>query len=166
MDNTEKKNMRPEPAVLRELYAKHTVREIAAMYGVTERAVYLWIKKAHLEHKNGQHKQSRRPDPETLCRLYAEHDVQELADMYEVSYKTARRWLMDCQDNGLLTMRLTRPGRRRKEPSTEALMGMLHDYTTAEIAVKCGVKKKTVQAWLSRLRKSGAIPMEGRPVKR
>lgn len=148
--------MRPEDAVLIDLYQKQSARAIAEMYGVSTSTVRYWVgqlrQAGKLEHKP---RPSKRPDDETLRRLYATHTIEQMAAMYQVSAGTLMCWVREARQRGRVSIPAKQGGQRLRRPDSATLKELYRNHSAREIADMYGVKPDTVYHWVIALRDAG-----------
>lgn len=120
-----------------------TNKELAKIYGVSERTIYRWKNKAQKE-TGAKPKKATRPRLSTLQKFKGTR--KELAKKYNVSERTAYRWLAGAREKGVdIPLRTKKP----KYIGAEIL---LDDGTNKQLADKYGVSERTISRWKRRAR--------------
>lgn len=131
-----------------------TNKELAKIYGVSERTIYRWKNKAKAE-TGAKPKKPTRPRTSTLQKFTGTR--KELAKKYGVSERTAYRWIKQAKEKGANI-----PSRRKKAqyPGPEIL---LDKSKNKELAKKYDVSERTIQRWKNRARIETAESFEVLP---
>lgn len=118
-----------------------TNKELATIYGVSERTIYRWKKKARIE-TGEKVKKPRRPRLSTLQNFKGTR--KQLARKYGVSERTAYRWLQNAKQQGADI-----PSRKKSVmyPGGEILN---EKATNRELAEKYDVSTRTIIRWKNR----------------
>ena len=120
-----------------------TNKELASIYGVSERTIYRWKQKAQQE-TGVKPKKTRRPRVPTLQNFKGTR--KELAKKYGVSERTAYRWLAKAKEQGAEIA-----SRQKKAKYPGAFI--LNEYgTNKELADIYGVSERTIARWKRRAR--------------
>lgn len=120
-----------------------TRKELADIYGVSERTIYRWLNKAADETGVKLTVKNRRPRLSTLEKFTGTR--KQLAKKYGVSERTVYRWLNKASLEGKNVSRR----QRSKYPGP----GIIADNrTTKEIAADLGVTPRTVSRWKAKAR--------------
>lgn len=120
-----------------------TNKELAKIYGVSERTIYRWKNKAKKETGERVRKPTR-PRVSTLQRFKGTR--KELAKRYGVSERTAYRWIAEAKAKGA---EITPRQKKTTYPGAEIL---LDKRTNKDIAKNYNVSERTVQRWKRRAR--------------
>ena len=121
-----------------------TRKELAALYGVSERTIYRWLNKAAKESGQKLRVKTRHPKPSTLQKFTGTR--KQLAKKYGVSERTAYRWLKKAKMEGVDI-----PNRRGR--SKYPGPGILNDKRSSKtIAQEFGVSRSTVNRWKRKAR--------------
>lgn len=120
-----------------------TNKELANIYGVSERTIYRWKAKSNKE-TGVKPKKNRRPRTATLQKFKGTR--KELAKKYGVSERTAYRWLAKAREQGAEI-----ESRQKKTKYPGAFI--LNEYgTNRELAEIYGVSERTIARWKRRAR--------------
>lgn len=136
-----------------------TNKELANIYGVSERTIYRWKDKAKKE-TGAKEKKPTRPRTSTLINFKGTR--KQLAKKYGVSERTAYRWLAKAKEQGAEI-----PSRQKK--STYPGAQILIEYgTNKELAKAYNVSERTISRWKSKAREEtealfDAVPLETTP---
>ena len=120
-----------------------TNKELAKIYGVSERTIYRWKNKAKKETGERVRKPTR-PRVSTLQKFKGTR--KELAKRYGVSERTAYRWIAEAKAKGA---EITPRQKKATYPGAEIL---LDKRTNKDIAKNYNVSERTVQRWKRRAR--------------
>lgn len=120
-----------------------TNKELAKVYGVSERTIYRWKNKAKKETGERVRKPTR-PRVSTLQKFKGTR--KELAKRYGVSERTAYRWIAEAKAKGA---EITPRQKKANYPGAEIL---LDKRTNKELAKDYNVSERTVQRWKRRAR--------------
>lgn len=125
------------------LHEVGTNKELASVYGVSERTIYRWKAKARAE-TGEKIKKPRRPRQSTLENFQGTR--KELAKKYGVSERTAYRWLEKARTQGADI-----PSRRNKTkyPGTAILE---ETGSNSKIGDRYGVSESTIRRWKQKAR--------------
>lgn len=131
-----------------------TNKELASIYGVSERTIYKWKDKAKSE-TGVRSKKPTRPRVSTLKKFKGTR--KELAKKYGVSERTVYRWIQQASAKGADI-----PSRQKKTsyPGAEIL---LDNGTIKQIADKYNVSERTVSRWKQKARIDTDTPFEISP---
>lgn len=121
-----------------------TRKELAGIYGVSERTIYRWLNKAARESGLSPHPKKAAPTPAELAAFKGTR--AQLAANYGVSPRTAYRWLAKARQDG--TVQDNRR-QRSKYPGSEILN---ISGTNKEIAEIYDVSPRTVSRWKRKAR--------------
>ena len=130
-----------------------TRKELAQIYGVSERTIYRWLNKAAEESGlSPKVTKKRHPRPETLINFKGTRKA--LAKKYNVSERTAYRWLKKAREDGAAV-----PSRRRVShyPGSEILTS---DKTIKELSIEYDVSERTISRWKRKARQEQAAVQE------
>ena len=131
-----------------------TNKELANIYGVSERTIYRWKDKAKKE-TGAKAKKPTRPRTSTLINFKGTR--KQLAKKYGVSERTAYRWLAKAKENGAEI-----PSRQKK--STYPGAQILIEYgTNKDLAKAYNVSERTIARWKRRARLETEEPFEVLP---
>lgn len=120
-----------------------TNKELAKIYGVSERTIYRWKNKAKKETGERVRKPTR-PRVSTLQKFKGTR--KELAKKYGVSERTVYRWIAEAKAKGA---EITPRQKKANYPGAEIL---LDKRTNKEVAKDYNVSERTVQRWKRRAR--------------
>ena len=126
-------------------------KELANIYGVSERTIYRWKDKAKKE-TGAKEKKPSRPRTSTLINFKGTR--KQLAKKYGVSERTAYRWLQKAKEQGAEI-----PSRQKKSryPGAEILI----EYgTNKDLAKAYNVSERTIARWKRKARLETAEPFE------
>lgn len=121
-----------------------TRKELAGIYGVSERTIYRWLNRAAKESGQSPHPKKAAPTPAELAAFKGTR--AQLAESYGVSPRTAYRWLAKARQDG--TVQDNRR-QRSKYPGSEILN---ISGTNKEIAEIYDVSPRTVSRWKRKAR--------------
>ena len=131
-----------------------TNKELANIYGVSERTIYRWKDKAKKE-TGAKAKKPTRPRTSTLINYKGTR--KQLAKKYGVSERTAYRWLQKAREQGAEI-----PSRQKK--STYPGAQILIEYgTNKDLAKAYNVSERTIARWKRRARLETEEPFEVLP---
>lgn len=131
-----------------------TNKELANIYGVSERTIYRWKDKAKKE-TGAKAKKPTRPRTSTLINFKGTR--KQLAKKYGVSERTAYRWLQKAKEKGAEI-----PSRQKK--STYPGAQILIEYgTNKDLAKAYNVSERTIARWKRRARLETEEPFEVLP---
>lgn len=131
-----------------------TNKELANIYGVSERTIYRWKNKAKKE-TGAKAKKPTRPRTSTLINFKGTR--KQLAKKYGVSERTAYRWLQKAKEKGAEI-----PSRQKKSnyPGAQILI----EYgTNKDLAKAYNVSERTIARWKRRARLETEEPFEVLP---
>lgn len=131
-----------------------TNKELANIYGVSERTIYRWKDKAKKE-TGAKAKKPTRPRTSTLINFKGTR--KQLAKKYGVSERTAYRWLAKAREKGAEI-----PSRQKKitYPGAQILI----EYgTNKDLAKAYDVSERTIARWKRRARLETEEPFEVLP---
>ena len=134
-----------------------TNKELANIYGVSERTIYRWKDKAKKE-TGAKAKKPTRPRTSTLINFKGTR--KQLAKKYGVSERTAYRWLQQAKEKGAEI-----PSRQKKStyPGAEILI----EYgTNKELAKAYNVSERTIARWKQKARLETEEPFEVLPIEK
>lgn len=125
-----------------------TRKDLANIYGVSERTIYRWLNKAAEESGlSPKVTKKRHPRPETLVNFKGTRKA--LAKKYNVSERTAYRWLKKAREKGTPI-----PSRQSQSnyPGSAVIMDIIANSakTNKQIAEEFGVSTRTVSSWIRR----------------
>lgn len=144
MERKEIKNMAKYPGAFL-INEVGTRKELAQIYGVSERTIYRWLNKAAEESGlSPKVTKKRHPKPETLVNFKGTRKA--LAKKYNVSERTAYRWLKKAKAEGVEIPSRRKPSRY---PGTEILTS---GKTINELAKEYNVSTRTISRWKRRAR--------------
>lgn len=132
-----------------------TNKELANIYGVSERTIYRWKGKAKKE-TGAKVKKPTRPRTSTLSNFKGTR--KQLAKKYGVSERTVYRWLAKAREQGAEI-----PSRQKKStyPGAEILI----EYgTNKDLAKAYNVSERTIARWKRRARLETEEPFEVLPL--
>ena len=125
-----------------------TRKDLANIYGVSERTIYRWLNKAAKE-SGLSPKVSKKRHPKTETLINFKGTRKALAKKYNVSERTAYRWLKKARETGSII-----PSRQNnsKYPGSTVILDMLATSakTNKQIADEFGVSTRTVSSWIRR----------------
>ena len=131
-----------------------TNKELANIYGVSERTIYRWKDKAKKE-TGAKAKKPTRPRTSTLINFKGTR--KQLAKKYGVSERTAYRWLQKAKEQGAEI-----PSRQKK--STYPGAQILIEYgTNKDLAKAYNVSGRTIARWKRKARIETEEPFEVLP---
>lgn len=136
------------------LFEVGTRKELAKIYGVSERTIYRWMNKAQSETGAKPYK-ARRPRMSTLANFKGTR--KELAAKYKVSERTVYRWLAAAKDKGIDIKSRSKTSRY---PGPEILAST---KTNKKLAEEYGVSTRTINRWKNQAREE-QTPEEYTPV--
>lgn len=125
-----------------------TRKELASIYGVSERTIYRWLNKAAKE-SGLSPKISKKTHPRDTTLANFKGTRKQLAKKYGVSERTAYRWLEKAKARGTEI-----PSRRSesKYPGAAVMMNIITTSakTNKQIAEELGVSPGTASRWVRR----------------
>lgn len=130
-----------------------TNKELAKLYGVSERTIYRWKAKARKE-AGVKVSTPKRPRVSTLKKFKGTR--KQLAEKYNVSIRTVYRWLSQAKEKGV---DIESRQKRSKYPGVDIL---LEPGTRKELADKYGVSTSTIGRWRRRAR--AELQTQGEPI--
>ena len=124
-----------------------TRKELADIYGVSERTIYRWLDRAGKESGLSPKPKQRRPRMSTLENFKGTR--KELARKYGVSERTAYRWLEKAKKQGAT---ITPRAKQSKYPGAQVIQNILQNeaVTNKQIAERYDVPVNTVRSWIRR----------------
>lgn len=124
-----------------------TRKELADIYGVSERTIYRWLDRAGKESGLSPKPKQRRPRLSTLENFKGTR--KELARKYGVSERTAYRWLEKAKKQGAS---ITPRAKKTKYPGAQVIQNILQNeaVTNKQIAERYDVPVNTVRSWIRR----------------
>lgn len=124
-----------------------TRKELADIYGVSERTIYRWLNRAGKESGLSPKPKQRKPRLSTLENFKGTR--KELARKYGVSERTAYRWLEKAKKQGAS---ITPRAKNSKYPGAQVIQNILQNeaVTNKEIAERYDVPVNTVRSWIRR----------------
>ena len=136
-----------------------TNKELANIYGVSERTIYRWKNKAKKE-TGAKAKKPTRPRTSTLINFKGTR--KQLAKKYGVSERTAYRWIQQAKEKGADI-----PSRQKKANYPGAQI-LLEYGTNKDLAKAYDVSERTISRWKSKARKEtealfDAVPLDTTP---
>lgn len=132
-----------------------TNKELANIYGVSERTIYRWKDKAKKE-TGAKAKKPTRPRTSTLINFKGTR--KQLAKKYGVSERTAYRWIQKAKQKGAEI-----PSRHKKADYPGAQI-LLEVGTIKDLAKAYNVSERTISRWKSRARIETEGPFEVLPL--
>ena len=120
------------------LFEVGTRKDLAQIYGVSERTIYRWMNKAKSETGAKPHK-ARRPRASTLANFKGTR--KELAKKYKVSERTVYRWLAAAKNKGV---DIQSRAKTSKYPGPEILAST---KTNKKLAEEYDVSIRTINRW-------------------
>lgn len=132
-----------------------TNKELASVYGVSERTIYRWKNKAKKE-TGAKVKRPTRPRTSTLINFKGTR--KQLAKKYGVSERTAYRWIQQAKQKGVDI-----PSRQKKAAYPGAQI-LLEYGTNKELAKIYNVSERTISRWKNRARIEAEGPFEVLPL--
>lgn len=132
-----------------------TNKELAKIYGVSERTIYRWKDKAKKE-SGMKVKKPTRPRTSTLIKFKGTR--KQLAQKYGVSVRTAYRWIQQAKQKGAPI-----PSRQKKATYPGAQI-LLEYGTNKELAKAYNVSERTISRWKNRARIESEGPFEVLPL--
>lgn len=124
-----------------------TRKEIAGLYGVSERTIYRWLNKAAKESGITPKPKKSMPAPHALASFKGTR--KQLAAKYGVSERTAYRWLAKARSSSNIPSGSLNRVKTSKYPGTNILNipGKIKD-----LADQFGVSERTISRWRHRAR--------------
>lgn len=134
-----------------------TRKELAGLYGVSERTIYRWLDRAAKESGMKPKPRKGMPAPKALAAF--EGTRKQLAAKYGVSERTAYRWLNKARNSSELPLSSFTRSAKSKYPGTNILN---FPGTNKEIAEQFGVSERTIARWKrkARLEEASSRPEE------
>ena len=132
-----------------------TRKELADLYGVSERTIYRWLSKASKESGLTPKAKATRPRPSTLINFKGTR--KQLAKKYGVSERTAYRWIASAKAKGSQI-----PSRQNisKYPGAETIANaVLGGKTNRQIAEDYNVSRSTASRWVRKARLETGEPL-------
>lgn len=132
-----------------------TRKDLASLYGVSERTIYRWLAKASKESGLTPKAKATRPRPSTLVNFKGTR--KQLAKKYGVSERTAYRWLAQAKAKGSQI-----PSRQNisKYPGAETIANqVLGGKTNRQIAEDYNVSRSTASRWVRKARLETGEPL-------
>ena len=129
------KTSQPDTETLRLLAKEYSGREIGAMYGVTNYAVYVWFKNVGINQKV-----KFTPDD----AVFSQYTTADIAKMYGVCPSTVCRYR---QKNNLPFVK------NQKLPDDKILIALAESYTSLEIAKQFDVSSAAVEKRLRNIKR-------------
>lgn len=136
------------------LFEVGTRKDLAKIYGVSERTIYRWMNKAKSE-TEAKPVKARRPKMSTLANFKGTR--KELAKKYKVSERTVYRWLSAAKDKGV---DIQSRSKTSKYPGPEILASK---KTNKKLAEEYDVSTRTIARWKNRAR-AELTPEEYTPI--
>ena len=136
------------------LFEVGTRKELAGIYGVSERTIYRWMNKAKSE-TGAKPVKARRPRASTLANFKGTR--KELANKYKVSERTVYRWLAAAKDKGV---DIESRAKTSKYPGPEILAST---KTNKKLAEEYDVSVRTINRWKNQAR-AELTPEEYTPI--
>lgn len=135
-----------------------TRKELASIYGVSERTIYRWLNKAAKE-SGLSPKIAKKTHPRDTTLANFKGTRKQLAKKYGVSERTAYRWLEKAKARG------TDIPSRRSESKYPGQTILTLSGTNKDIAEIYGVSPSTVSKWKSKARRERAAELhQGEPI--
>lgn len=135
-----------------------TRKELASIYGVSERTIYRWLNKAAKE-SGLSPKVGKKTHPRDTTLANFKGTRKQLARKYGVSERTAYRWLEKAKARG------TEIPSRRSESKYPGQTILSVSGTNKDIADVYGVSPSTVSKWKSKARRERAAELhQGEPI--
>ena len=129
-----------------------TRKELASIYGVSERTIYRWLNKAAKE-SGLSPKITKKTHPRDTTLANFKGTRKQLAKKYGVSERTAYRWLEKAKARG------TDIPSRRSESKYPGQTILTLSGTNKDIAEIYGVSPSTVSKWKSKARRERAAEL-------
>ena len=136
------------------LFEYGTRKELAKIYGVSERTIYRWMNRAKSE-TGSKPVKARRPRMSTLANFQGTR--KELANKYKVSERTVYRWLAAAKDKGV---DIQSRSKTSKYPGPEILAST---KTNKKLAEEYDVSTRTIARWKNQARQE-LTPEEFTPI--
>ena len=124
-----------------------TRKELAGLYGVSERTIYRWLAKAAKESGITPRTKQSMPAPKALAAFKGTR--KQLAAKYGISERTAYRWLAKARSTGTLPEGNTNRARASKYPGINILS---MPGKNKDLAEQFGVSGRTISRWKRRAR--------------
>lgn len=119
-----------------------TRKELAGLYGVSERTIYRWLNKAAKESGLTPKPKKSMPAPKALAAFKGTR--KQLATKYGISERTAYRWLAKARSSGMLPEGNTNRATTSKYPGINILSV---PGKNKELAEQFGVSDRTISRW-------------------
>lgn len=124
-----------------------TRKELAGLYGVSERTIYRWLAKAAKESGIMPRPKKSMPAPRALASFKGTR--KQLAAKYGVSERTAYRWLAKTRSSSEIPAGSINRAKTSKYPGTNILN---IPGKTKDLADQFGVSERTISRWRRRAR--------------
>ena len=132
-----------------------TRKELASLYGVSERTIYRWLSKASKESGLTPKAKATHPRPSTLINFKGTR--KQLAKKYGVSERTAYRWIASAKAKG---SQIPSRQNRSKYPGAETIANaVLGGKTSRQIAEDYNVSRSTASRWVRKARLETGEPL-------
>ncbi len=137
-----------------------TRKELAGLYGVSERTIYRWLNKAAKESGIMPRPKKSMPTPKALASFKGTR--KQLAAKYGVSERTAYRWLEKARGSSEIPAGSLNRAKTSKYPGTNILN---IPGKTKDLADQFGVSERTISRWRrrARLEEAATRPEETTP---
>ena len=132
-----------------------TRKDLATVYGVSERTIYRWLSKASKESGLTPKAKATRPRPSTLINFKGTRN--QLAKKYGVSERTAYRWIASAKAKGT---QIPSRQNRSKYPGAETIVNLIttRALTNKQIGEEFDVTPSTAGRWVRRAKlESGTL---------
>ena len=127
-----------------------TRKELAGLYGVSERTIYRWLVKAAKESGITPEPKKTMPAPKALAAFKGTR--KQLAAKYGVSERTAYRWLAKARGSSEIPEGATNRAHFSKYPGTNILN---LPGRNKDLAEQFGVSERTISRWKRKARLEG-----------
>lgn len=124
-----------------------TRKELAGLYGVSERTIYRWLAKAAKESGITPRPKKSMPAPKALASFKGTR--KQLAAKYGVSERTVYRWLAKTRNSSEIPAGSINRAKTSKYPGTNILN---IPGKTKDLADQFGVSERTISRWRRRAR--------------
>ena len=124
-----------------------TRKELAGLYGVSERTIYRWLAKAAKESGITPRPKKSMPAPRALASFKGTR--KQLAAKYGISERTAYRWLAKTRSSSEIPAGSVNRAKTSKYPGTNILN---IPGKTKDLADQFGVSERTISRWRRRAR--------------
>ena len=124
-----------------------TRKELAGLYGVSERTIYRWLNRAAKESGLTPKPRKSMPAPKALAAFKGTR--KQLAAKYGISERTVYRWLNKAKESSTLPAGSLNRTVRSKYPGVDILN---IPGKNKEVAEQFGVSERTVSRWKRRAR--------------